>query len=325
MTTTGIALAGAGRVAQLHLDAIAAVDGARLVAVADPDIEAASTLVEGETAVTVTPDLSTTLRRSDVDAVIIAAPTQLHYQLALDAIRAGKHVLVEKPFTSTLKQARDLIAAAGAEDVLVAAGQVMRFMPMFSWASRFIAEGAFGEPIQVIERRLTDRREAFAWWRDLPYFLIGHWGSHSIDLVHHLTGRQPEQVFCVGGSYVPGVGSTDDCTIVMTMGQGGRLTSHLSFSAHQDVHDIVMIGTKATLVFDCYRSVSVDGTEAMRMSPGEMLAQGFRDQLSDFLRGTESRTCVADARTVLPSMAAIAAAELSVRTQAAVAVEEVFR
>lgn len=323
--TSGIALVGAGTVAELHLAALTATGKGHLAAVIDPNLAAARSVADRYGAALVAPELSSVLDRAEIDAVIIAAPTHLHHQLALQAIRAGKHVLVEKPLTASLPQADELVAAADAVGVTLVSGQVMRFMPMFEWARQFIADGGLGELVQVIERRLTHRDRTFAWWHGQPYLLVGHWGSHSLDLINHLTGAHPERVFCAAGSHLEAIDGVDDCTILTTLPGGARITSHFSFNARRELHDIVVVGTAATVEFDCYRSVSVNGRTVMQLSTDEMLARGFQNQLSDFLDGIGTGSCRADARSVLPSIAAISAAEQSLRTGAVATVEQARR
>ena len=65
------------------------------------------------------------LLESDIDAVTVATPTNTHFKLAMDAIKAGKHVLVEKPICFSLDEAKNLVKAAGKEGLVLAVGSIL--------------------------------------------------------------------------------------------------------------------------------------------------------------------------------------------------------
>jgi predicted dehydrogenase len=110
-----LAVIGCGNIAQhAHLPAIQRVEEVRLVAVADPYEEVAQRVagLNGLTEADACTDAAATLARDDVDAVALCAPTALHAELAIAALRAGKHVLVEKPMAETSQDARAMAEAA---------------------------------------------------------------------------------------------------------------------------------------------------------------------------------------------------------------------
>jgi predicted dehydrogenase len=90
--------------------------------------------------------LTEALRLPDIDVVTIASPPATHAPLALEAIAAGCHVLVEKPFTLDAVEARTLQTAADAADVIALVGHEFRFAPDRSAVTRALARGAIGPP-----------------------------------------------------------------------------------------------------------------------------------------------------------------------------------
>ncbi|HEY8867470.1 MAG TPA: Gfo/Idh/MocA family oxidoreductase, partial [Solirubrobacteraceae bacterium] len=100
----GVAVIGAGRMGGYHVETWEQVGRARLVALADPDELAARRRI-GRRPIEWDSDWRATLARDDVDAITIAAPTDLHTEIALEALDAGKHVLVEKPIAATTPDA----------------------------------------------------------------------------------------------------------------------------------------------------------------------------------------------------------------------------
>jgi predicted dehydrogenase len=312
-----VLIVGAGRIATRHLDALTSVEGAALAGIVDPDLDTAQRMQERYGGDIVAADMLRVFDEVPIDHVIITAPTGLHYSLAAEAIRHGKHVLVEKPFTQTSAEARALIGQADAAGVKLASAQLLRFLPMFEWAREYVAGGALGDPVQAVERRLTYRPEVFPWWKDVPNFLVAHWGSHSIDVLCDVLGAEPESIYCQGRSVNADYG-TNDFSLQVTMRGGARFGSHMSFASRYPAHDIVLIGSASTLQFDCYTTVRCDGTTVMQLPSKEMLAQGFAAQLRNFLSAEDGSQLRSSARSVMSSLDIIDAAAESMRTRSVV-------
>jgi predicted dehydrogenase len=306
--TLRLAILGTGRIAHDHAAAARSLDHVRLVAAIDVDPGAAENFAQRWDCRWWGTSLA---NAPEVDAVIVCSPTSLHLEHALEAIDRGCSVLVEKPFARSVADAEQIIAAAESRGVVVSSGQVLRFMPMFSWAREAIAAGALGRPVQAIERRLTDRADNFPWWSELPAFLISHWGSHSIDLLCDLLGDHAVEVYCQADSVRSKFGVVDDLSMQLRFESGVRATSVMSFSSRFVVHDLVLIGTEGTLTFDCFRAAALNGETLIEMPQHDMVARGFEAQLADFVGAIEGAPTLSSARSVLPALAALAAAESS--------------
>ena len=104
-----VALIGCGRIAQVaHLPALEKADGVRLVAVSDPSAEVAESVARRYGVPSAYTDQEHVLADESVEGVIVAAPDRFHYPITAEALRAGKHVLVEKPLASTVAEAEAL-------------------------------------------------------------------------------------------------------------------------------------------------------------------------------------------------------------------------
>src|ERR1700689_1572235 len=101
-----VALAGAGAFGIKHLDALARIDGVEIAAVVSRRLDQAEEVAEKDGAPLATTELDEVLRSSAVDAVILATPTQMHAQQAIDTMRAGKHVQVEIPLADSWSDAQ---------------------------------------------------------------------------------------------------------------------------------------------------------------------------------------------------------------------------
>lgn len=120
------AVIGTGYLGKFHAEKYANLSECELVAVVDINAETAQAIAEKHGAQALT-DYASLL--GNVDAVSIVVPTTLHYQVAKDFLNAGSHVLIEKPITTTVEQADDLIAIAKEKNLILQVGHLERFNP----------------------------------------------------------------------------------------------------------------------------------------------------------------------------------------------------
>jgi predicted dehydrogenase len=179
------AVVGVGYLGRFHAQKYAAIDGVELVAVADPG-EAARTAVARETGSEAVADWRSLLGR--VDLVSIATPTPFHHAVARAFLESGAHVLVEKPVTTTVAEARDLIAVASAHGRVLQVGHLERFNPAV-----LALEGLLTRPRFLESHRLAPFKA-----RGTDVSVVLDLMIHDIDLVQHLVGQPLTEVSAVG-------------------------------------------------------------------------------------------------------------------------------
>lgn len=148
-TPLGIGVIGAGAIVKRHVIAYQSLPSlARLVAVADIDAKRSNEAKAAYGFAEALTDYRSLLSRSDVDVVDICAPAGLHCRMVVDALKAGKHVLCEKPIATTLADADAMIAAA-AENAKLAASCVfqLRCETTHRRMRRLIQQGQIGRPL----------------------------------------------------------------------------------------------------------------------------------------------------------------------------------
>ena len=185
------AVIGAGAIGHNHLEEIRRHPRADLIAIADSNRSRLVEAADKFRAPVALTDFHEVLSRADVDAVSIALPTYLHAPVALAALKAGKHVHLDKPFAMNARQAAGIIAAAKKYRRVLMVGQNQRFSRDAQVLKRFVERGALGEIYH-----------ARAWWlRRSGIPRIGSWftqkkyagggvlldiGVHMLDLTLHL-------------------------------------------------------------------------------------------------------------------------------------------
>jgi predicted dehydrogenase len=122
-----VGIVGGGKMAQHHARAVARVEGARVVAVADPMPSAREDMKKIAESASTFDSIDAMLASGGVDLVHIVTPPSTHYDMACKAIAAGCHVYVEKPFVESLEHAKDLIERARNRGVRLCAGHQLLF------------------------------------------------------------------------------------------------------------------------------------------------------------------------------------------------------
>lgn len=150
-----VAVAGVGHLGRFHADKLGRIGRCRLMGVFDSQFERAQS-VGAALGVTAYADYAALL--ADVDAVDIAATTTSHFELAKAALEAGKHVCIEKPITSELWQAEELVSLAQDKKLKLQVGHIERFNPVVLKVDQFIQEPLFIEShrISSFQPRGTD-------------------------------------------------------------------------------------------------------------------------------------------------------------------------
>ena len=137
-------------------------------------------------------EYSDLLQHAAVDAVVIATPTILHTPIALAAIAAGKHVLVEKQLGMTYAETVQMYEAAEHAGVRHMTAFTYRFVPAMRYLRHLLGQGAIGLPRHVRIARLMDLPETDLGWRQQRALAgagdVGDMGSHRIDFCHNLIG-----------------------------------------------------------------------------------------------------------------------------------------
>ena len=180
-----IGVIGAGALGYHHVRLLSALEGVRFVGFHDMSPERAAH-VSSELKVTHYADMASLLR--DCDAVTIVVPTPAHHAVAKCALEQGKHVLIEKPFTTTLDEADDLLATAAASGALIQTGHVERFNRAIRAAVPYIEAPRFV---------VCDRLAPFS-LRGTDVAVVLDLMIHDIDLILTLVGGHVAELAAVG-------------------------------------------------------------------------------------------------------------------------------
>jgi predicted dehydrogenase len=165
-------------------------------------------------------DWTALVGRDDVDLVDVCAPGDAHAEIAIAALRAGKHVLCEKPLAATVEEARRMAAAAEearAYGVRAMCGFDHRRLPAVALMRRLVADGRLG-PIRQVRAQYLRDRPGSAW--------VGVLGAHVVDLAQYVTGRRIWGVSALTetfGTEFPPAPGMDDAALFLARFDGGAV------------------------------------------------------------------------------------------------------
>lgn len=188
-------------------------------------------------------DLAAMLARPDLDAILVATPPSRHHAMALAALRAGKHVWVEKPLALTAADGRALVAAAETAGRTLFVDETFLYDPLVCEMKRLIDAGELGDVLHLSFERLgmgRIRRDSSVWWNSAP---------HDLSILFHLVPRAVTSVRLHLHTHLqPGVADMATCALELE----GGVTAHvyLSWLHPEKTATVTVVGRERMLAYE---------------------------------------------------------------------------
>lgn len=250
----GIAVIGVGRIGITHLDAIKSCnDKATIAAVIDID-ESRAQRVAKEFGTKYYTSIQAGLKDPEIDAMVICLSHNLHHPVAMEVMKANKHVLVEKPFATSLQDADEMISFSRQKGLVLMAAMSRRHFFAFHEIKKRMKED-IGEPFNLLYTFACffDENIAPPWWRSeettggLSFSMLG---SHSIDFTLWMfENKKPIRVYAEGKDVNPVLQGYDEVTLVMKFDDASIATNFLSINTRPSRHEGLIIGPKGSAYF----------------------------------------------------------------------------
>jgi predicted dehydrogenase len=178
-----------------------------------------------------------------VDALVLATPARTHHDLALAALTAGKHLLIEKPLAMSVAEGRSIVAMAAQQKRVLMVGHVFEYNPAVHYIKRAIDGGELGDLYYLYSRRVNLGRvqsDINALWSIAP---------HDISIAIHLLGQAPEAVSCQGAACLNG--QVED-VIFLTLYFPGNVLCHIhvSWLDPSKTRELTVVGSQKMIVYD---------------------------------------------------------------------------
>jgi len=256
MDKLNIGVIGLGAIGQKHVEALVQVERANLAGVTDINKEVAEKTAKKYNT-TGFVDYQEMLATPGLDAVVVATPDEIHTAPCLDAAKAGKHILVEKPIATTLADGQAIIDAADTAKVKLMVGFSLRFNLHYMKIKKMVASGQVGDLISVFARRLNlvTQADRINGRCGVLHFL----GIHDFDALRWIVGSEPISIYTEESTSIPKKYPQDNESFsIIQFANGVRACAHIGWNLpvqHLGGRDFKfdVMGTKGTLYLDQMR------------------------------------------------------------------------
>jgi len=227
MTRTRVGLIGTGFIGDIHAAAFKSVPEAEVVAVASPPPGQAKAFARERGIPKAYEDYRDLLALKEVEVVTLGIPNHLHAQVAVDAAKAGKHVICEKPLCRTLEEADRMIDACCKAGVLLMYAEELCFAPKYVRARQLVEEGALGR-VFLVKQSEEHFGPHMPWFWDVEQSgggVLLDMGCHSIEYARWVFGKpKVKSVLASLGTYVHGDKTKgEDHSLCIVEYEGGKV------------------------------------------------------------------------------------------------------
>ncbi|NJF25179.1 UDP-N-acetylglucosamine 3-dehydrogenase [Thermococcus sp. Bubb.Bath] len=240
-----VGVVGVGMMGQHHVrvySELAKEGKVELVGIADANFERAKELAK-KYGTTPYADYRE-LVKEKLDAVSIAVPTSLHREVALEFIKAGTSVLVEKPIADTIENGQTIIKAAEEAGVTLAVGHIERFNPAVLRLKELIDRGELGKIVTITAKRVGPMAARI---RDVG--IIIDLGVHDIDVISYLFGERVKTVYSRAGNVLHPAGVEDHALITIGFEDGSGIVETNWLTPHK-TRTLNVVGTGGIAYLD---------------------------------------------------------------------------
>jgi len=188
-------------------------------------------------------DLEHITNDPEIDAIAIATPVYLHFEMAKKSLLAGKHTFIEKPMASSVAQCQELIQLAEKQKLTLMVGHTFIYTPAVRKIKEIIDSGEVGEIFYISSRRLNlglFQKDINAAWDLAP---------HDIAIILFILQHPPISINCQGKAHVV-QGIEDVINLSMNFSNGGFATIHSSWLDPLKIREMKFVGSKKMIVYD---------------------------------------------------------------------------
>jgi 2-hydroxy-4-carboxymuconate semialdehyde hemiacetal dehydrogenase len=227
-----VGVAGQGAFGVKHIEAIQNIPGIEIITLSGGNQAATEEVATKFKIPHWTGDLSESLKQPGLEAVILATPTQMHADQAVECLKAGKHVQVEIPMADSLADSERILKAQKETGLIAMAGHTRRFNPSHQWIHKRVKSGEFKVQqmnVQTYFFRRTNMNAAGKprSWTD---HLLWHHACHTVDLFAYQTGENISECYALEGPHHPELKIAMDMSIGLKVPSGAICTLSLSFN-----------------------------------------------------------------------------------------------
>ncbi len=249
----GIGVIGCGYWGLNYIRIFSELSQAVVVAANDPQEDRLDRVKQRFPAVDIHRRLGSALQDPKIEAVVISTPATIHYAVAKECLLDGKHVLIEKPMTTSVEQAEELVALANDMQVVLMVGHTFLYNAGINEMKTCIDSDGFGKVYYLHGTRTNlgpIRKDVNAIWDLAP---------HDVSIFNYLVGRQPTWVSAVGER---ALGNSREDVGFITLHYPHNIIGniHVSWADPSKVRKVIVVGSNRRMAFD-----DMNGAEQVRI------------------------------------------------------------
>jgi len=273
-----VAVIGAGFWGRNQARVLSLLNQTELVCVCDTD-ETRARSVGAEFHVPYFTDKASVFARSDLDAVTICTPTTTHKDVATEALRAGKHTLVEKPMTNTVAEARELVALAKERGLRLMPGHIERFNPAVDYLKSLLDAERLGTVTLFHARRVGRWPERIG-----DVGVVRDTAIHDIDLARYIFRDEAKSVHAKIGNIRHT--KEDYAEIMLEFSRGGTAFIDANWLTPRKTRTLIVTGSEATVQIDYIsQEIAIEDSE-QSTKPNLEKQEPLRLELAHFADST---------------------------------------
>ncbi len=282
----GLGLVGCGDFGKFCLEAFKSMDQVKIVAVADV-VESSADRLGKLFGVKSYYESKELIDDPNVKIVHVAAPPSTHHDLAMTAIKAGKHVLCEKPLATSITDGVEILSAAKAAELIVPVNFILRYNQVTDAVKAVIDSGVLGQALAArLNNSATDAllgEDHWFWKKEISGGIFVEHGVHFFDLYRHLLG--PGEVISSHTETRPPTNSIEDRVTCTVRHDNGAVVNH--YHSFDQIH--AMDRTDHRLIFEM-GDMRIEGWIPLTLRIDAMVDQAGMDRLIACCPGCEVRT-----------------------------------
>ncbi|MGB2826359.1 MAG: Gfo/Idh/MocA family oxidoreductase [Thermoplasmata archaeon] len=277
MAKIKVGVIGTGHWGRKIVDEYTKIDDADLIGISDLDRKNIEFCAESCGVKDGYSDYRELLDKEGLDAVNVCTPNSSHYDICREALKRGKHVLVEKPITMTSAEGWDLVNMAQEKELTLSVGHIFRFNNALAEIKRLIGERFFGK-LFLMEMTWTNLEKS---WPDRDVLM--DLAPHMFDIQNYLLGEWPVEVSCSGRPSRRESGE-ETAYIVSAFRDGPMAMANISWLVPRKTRQIMLVGeTRSAMIDAVAQEVTVyEGGYTYKL--GIERNNTIRDELTHFVK-----------------------------------------
>ncbi|SDZ40494.1 Gfo/Idh/MocA family oxidoreductase [Bacillus sp. 166amftsu] len=262
-----VGIIGAGKISQMrHIPEYKNNEHAEILSLCDTSLKRAKEVGRDHQIPHISTDYLDIINSKEIDAISICTPNKEHWSIAVKALKAGKHVLVEKPIATTIEECRDMFKMSNKYNRVIMVGHNQRLSPVHRRVKDLLAQEEIGDILQFTtnfkhggpNHWSVEGKDTWFFNKEMAGFgVIGDLGIHKIDLFQWLLSDEIKESSAFSSN--SGQWEIDEnAVIILKMKKGVIGTISLSWRNPLQDHRTVIYGTKGTIIFgDSYFGIDI--------------------------------------------------------------------